>query len=94
MNQAPTLFTLYILTCGFDESNPYIIRIAKKGKKGTVPFFHFHSYLNDSAGLAHAAFRVCGATARNAVNKVTRSVIFTVTCPFKLDEKDNPQNIT
>ena len=29
----------------------------------------YHSYFNDSTGLAHAAFRVCEATARNAVNR-------------------------
>ncbi len=36
-------------------------------------FVSHHSYLNDSAGLAQAAFRVCEETARNAVSKVTSS---------------------
>lgn len=44
------------------------------GIEDSPQFLKRHSYLNDSTGLAHAAFRVCEATAKNAVNNVKPAI--------------------
>jgi len=61
--------------CNFEKNIAEIPskKYESEQKYGKITLIPYHSYLNESAGLALAAFKVCEATARIAVNTVTSS---------------------